>query len=490
MSLLIAAAALLATPNCVDALCNADALAPYFRKLAEARGRGGAPVHILQIGDSHTAGDAITGGWRDLLQARYGTGGRGVLAAGRPYAGYLTRGITASMSDGWSIAATFGAGSGYPRPPIGVSGFSLTSQRSGARLSLTADPQQMFDRFTICAMTGPNAGALSIRVGAQAVRFDLDSYTARPECRTVKADAPQTMADVVTEGGPVTVTSWATFHDAGGIVLSNVGVVGSQLVHFARADDAVMAEELRAYRPDLIVLAFGTNEGFAPRFSPQEYEITLRTQIGRLRRLAGNVPILLLGAPDASTRRPELRANAPGPAPAYCPATGPAGPNRPMPMVSATTPMPPPIVPGQTPAAAVMPTGLAEIIARVRAGEGAAGDGGGADPIAAPAPVVSAPMPLPPLPIVSDAGRPPLFPPAGLASVRGVQRRVATSLNLAFWDWEARMGGPCSAVGWVRAYPPLMRGDYVHFNSAGGREIAGRLQADLERAAAARGGTR
>jgi lysophospholipase L1-like esterase len=35
-----------------------------------------------------------------------------------------------------------------------------------------------------------------------------------------------------------------------------------------------------------------------------------------------------------------------------------------------------------------------------------------------------------------------------------------------------------------------MRGDYVHFNSAGGREIAGRLQADLERAAAARGGTR
>ncbi|MDB5688278.1 MAG: lipase, partial [Sphingomonas bacterium] len=85
--------------------------------------------------------------------------------------------------------------------------------------------------------------------------------------------------------------------------------------------------------------------------------------------------------------------------------------------------------------------------------------------------------------------RSPLFPPAGLASVRGVQRRVAASLNLAFWDWEARMGGPCSAPGWVRATPPLMRGDYVHFNSAGGREIAGRLDADLERAAA-RGGTR
>jgi lysophospholipase L1-like esterase len=488
MSLLIAAAAMLAGPNCVDALCNADALAPYFRKLAEARGRGGAPVHILQIGDSHTAGDALTGGWRDLLQARYGSGGRGVLAAGRPYAGYLTRGVTASMSDGWSIAATFGAGSSYPRPPIGVSGFSVTSQRSGARLSLTADTAQMFDRFTICAMTGPNAGALSIRVGTQAVRFDLDSFTARPECRTVKTDAPQSIVDVVTEGGPVTVTSWATFHDGGGVVLSNVGVVGSQLVHFSRTSDSVIAEEMRAYRPDLIVLAFGTNEGFAPRFNPQEFEITLRTQIGRLRRLAAGVPILLLGAPDASTRRPELRANAPGPTPAYCPANGISGPNGAS-SAAATPRALPPIAPGQTQAAAVMPTGLADIIARVRADENPSADA--ADP-AAQTIAVAAPVAPPAYspPAASDAGRAPLFPPAGLASVRGVQARVAASLNLAFWDWSARMGGPCSAPGWVRGNPPLMRGDYVHFNSAGGREIAGRLQADLERAAAARGGTR
>jgi len=475
MSLLIAAAALLAAPDCVDALCNADTLAPYFRKLAEARGKSGRPVHILQIGDSHTAGDAITGAWRDLLQGRYGSGGRGVLAGGRPYAGYLTRGVTVTMSDGWSIAATFGAASAFPRPPLGLSGFSLTSRRDGARMSLTADPQEAFDRFTICAMTGPRAGALSIRIGLRTSRFELESFTARPECRTIELDAPQTVVDVTTEGDPVTITSWGTFHDAGGVALSNVGVVGSQLVHFARTDDAVLGEELRAYRPDLIVVAFGTNEGFAPRFSPQEYEITLRTQIGRLRRLAGNVPILLLGAPDASSRRPEMRANAPGPAPAYCPAGR---------SVAIAAPVVPAVVPvNRSPAPA---EGLAGIMDRVRAEEGQGSDGLSAPTVALP--VAVAPPP-PALPIRQaappDVSRPPLFPPAGLASVRGVQRRVATSLNLAFWDWEARMGGPCTAPTWVRASPPLMRGDYVHFTSAGGREIAGRLQADLERAGAA-----
>ncbi|WP_231639260.1 hypothetical protein [Sphingomonas profundi] len=70
--------------------------------------------------------------------------------------------------------------------------------------------------------------------------------------------------------------------------------------------------------------------------------------------------------------------------------------------------------------------------------------------------------------------------------MREVQRRVAASLNVAFWDWEARMGGACAAVKFVKGAPPMMRGDYVHFNSAGGREIANRLTADLDRAMAAR----
>jgi hypothetical protein len=77
----------------------------------------------------------------------------------------------------------------------------------------------------------------------------------------------------------------------------------------------------------------------------------------------------------------------------------------------------------------------------------------------------------------------PLFPPPGLKLVRDVQRRVAQQLRLGFWDWEARMGGRCTAVSWVKLPPARMRGDYVHYNSAGGQDIAGRLQADMEAAA-------
>ena len=183
-------------------------------------------------------------------------------------------------------------------------------------------------------------------------------------------------------------------------------MVGSQLAQFARTDDAVLAEELKAYKPDLIVLAFGTNEGFAPRFDPVAYEAILRLQIARLRRLSDDAPMLLLGAPDALSRQPALRANAPGDAVDCEPAQSGAG------------------------------------------------------------------------------ARAPLFAPPGLAAVRRIQRKIAAELGLAWWDWQAEMGGPCTALSWVKRDMPLMRGDYVHFNTAGGLEIARRLQDDLDRGAA------
>ena len=440
------AAALALSGSCVGGLCDAETLKPFLAKLAHA---GTRPVHILQIGDSHTAGDAITGAWRDLLQQKYGSAGRGVLPPGRPYDGYITHGVTVTMSPGWKISSDFGATWSLPSPPLGLSAFTLTSLTDGASMTLVTDPNEAFDRFTVCGIVRPGAGRLTLHAGNASATFDLGSATERPECRTMMLTEPATNADLVVSGGPVTLTSWASFRQhGGGVALSNLGVVGSQLLHWSRTDDAVLSEELSNYRPDLIVVAFGTNEGFSPRVSDFEYEVTLRSQIGRIRRLAGNVPILLLGAPDALSRRMEMRANASGDPSADCGA------------------------PAAAPSMA-QPSVIETIMDRLRSSIGMA-----------PSEPATQPQGPQPAPVATGTSRGPLFPPAGLKAVRDIQRRIAHQLNVAFWDWEARMGGRCTADAWVHATPPLMRGDYVHYTSAGGKEIAQRLQDDLDRAAA------
>lgn len=288
-----------AEPPC--RLCFAEALAPFLRRLREAR--PSHPIHILQIGDSHSAGDMITRGWRARLQVRYGNAGRGVLAAGRPYAGYLTFGVTAAQSDGWSVSAILGGDGGAP---LGLSGFTQTARAAGEILSLTTDtPDQDFNRVIVCALTGPGMGTIALRMGARESLWRLDSARGAPACRTMDSDAPVASAALATrDAAPVSVTSFATFRRGGGAILSNLGVVGAQLVHFGRTSDAVIRAELAAYRPDLIVLAFGTNEAFFPAFEAEAYEAALRTQIARLRRLSGGaVPILLLGPPDSAARQ-------------------------------------------------------------------------------------------------------------------------------------------------------------------------------------------
>lgn len=293
---------------CIGGLCDAERLRPFLEKLATARSAP-EPVRILQIGDSHTAGDQITGSWRTILQTRYGRAGRGALPPGRPYAGYLTRDITAGQSMGWSVNGIFGAAwSATSNIRLGLSGYSLTTSQPGAAVTLSADNGRNFDRLTVCALSGPGQGTLQLSLGAAVVSWSLAGAEPGSRCRTLDGNGEATIASATVIGGPVTLTSWSTERrQGGGVILSNLGTVGAQFQHFGRTDDRVVATELAAYRPDLIVVAFGTNEAFRPGFSAGAYEASLRADLTRLRRLAPGVPMLLVGAPDSATKLPGLQ---------------------------------------------------------------------------------------------------------------------------------------------------------------------------------------
>lgn len=249
------------TPVCTGGLCQPEALEPVFRDLAMTEaGQRGPAVHILQIGDSHTAGGRITGAVRARLQARFGYG-----------------------------------------------------------------------------------------------------------------------PDPVDPGFPV------YDEERPGVLFFEFGVVGATLREMQAWRDGEVSGGPAHWAADLIILAFGTNEGFEDELDAAAYEALLRSQIDRLRRLAPGASLMILGAPDA------LR-------------TGIAG--------------------------------------------GCSADGQRA-------------------------------PPPSLAVVRDVQRRVAADMGVAYWDWHGRMGSDCSADRLAMQAEPFMRGDRVHFTSAGADWIGGVLSDDL-----------
>jgi lysophospholipase L1-like esterase len=289
-----------------DQLHNVAAIESFLQQLPP---KPDQTLDILQIGDSHTAGDMITNGWREAWQAEFGPGGRGTMAVGKPYPGYLTWGVTAAQSDDWVVTSIFGRQRVVDGPAIGLSGYTHTASHAGANLVLAADSSAyMFDNFSLCGLTGPNKGAVNVVLGSIRGNFSFAALEENATCFQLKSPVPVSTVQVtIQDNRPVSLTSWDTRRKFGGIVLSNIGVVGTRLIHFQRNDDRVLGVELKYTHPDLLVIAFGTNEGFDPTLSFPEAETVMRTQIERIWRLLGyRVPILLLGPPDAATKKIEI----------------------------------------------------------------------------------------------------------------------------------------------------------------------------------------
>jgi lysophospholipase L1-like esterase len=421
-------------PQPVEGLSGAQALTPFFQALAAVKaGTRTKPVHIIQLGDSHTAADHITGALRARLQSRFGEGGRGAMPPGRPFLGYAPRQVDVTQSDGWRLDASFlpanwsvsqrgtAANPGTPSQvaggPFGLSGWRLISTRAGASVTVSADPEAHFDHATICAQAGPDAGTLIVSAGDVHERMALAAATRQPVCRVFAFNGRQSRLDLVTEGGPVTLYSLSTCREAGGVMLSNFGVIGTTLNDFVARDDAVMATELKAYEPDLIILAFGTNDGFVKTVDGLGYQLLLRDQIQRIKRLAPGVPVLVLGAPDANIVRPDIPEDGKADLGLAC--------------------------------AALSPSEIADY------------------------------------PRLVAERSPQLarwYTPIGIGVVRDAQRAAAASEGVAFWDWGARMGGPCSAHHLSQADPRLVRGDHIHFTTAGGELVGDLLTQDLMKA--------
>jgi lysophospholipase L1-like esterase len=419
------AAAQPAASACTEqTLCHPEALAPFFRALDEMQaGRRAAPVHVLQIGDSHTANEMIASPLRQRLQTRFGTGGRGVLPPGHPYWGFAPAGVDVVQSPGWRVEASFAmparpsanqAAVYAGPPPFGLSGWRLTSETPGAWLTLDADAGSDFDRAVVCALARPSAGTLTLTSDETVQSFPLDGPATQPTCVTAHFPGPRKHLRLTADGGPVSILSWATFASGRGVAWSNLGVPGSQLRDFAARDDAMIAAELAAYAPDLIVLAYGTNDGFDRDVDEGSYESLALAQIERLKRFAPGAAILVVGPPDADRVRPDIPEDGKADAGFSC-------------------------------------APLTEAEAR---------DYGAL--VAARSPALAR-----------------WYPSPSLEAVREAQGRAADAEGVAFWNWGARLGGPCSAHRMSQADPREVRGDHIHFTAEGGERVADLLLEDI-----------
>jgi lysophospholipase L1-like esterase len=274
----------------------AGPLSRFYAKLAALEsGERTEPVTILHIGDSHVAADSFTRGIRARLQERFGDAGRGAVIPAGAFAYAHAEQVSLQKSGPWDAASSLKDKSG----PYGLSGVRLTSSSADASITLTARTGS-FDWAAVTVAGGRGAGSFEVSVDGRPTLF-----SARPgvPSTTVRVSGKGTTLTVRPIGdGRVTVLDWATGKERPGIRYVNFGIVGATVDVTRRWNPAIVANDLKELKPDLIVYGYGTNEGFDDNIDPHGYAAYAKRWIASLRADAPQADVMFVGAADGARR--------------------------------------------------------------------------------------------------------------------------------------------------------------------------------------------
>ncbi len=263
----------------------------------------GQPVRISAFGASHTGGDFFTGHLRRVLQDRHGDGGHGFVFPASLYEGHRANDINLCSSPGWRSDWVGRSNSRWD----GLHGFS------GASVS-TSDPLdfawietthdnihgQRWNRVQVWALGQPGGGSLELTID-NADPIVVSTQRPIAELIHLVVDVPDGphRAMVRTQGdGEVRLFGISGERRDSGVIVDAIGIRGRTAKTWLDWAPELAAPGLRALDPDLIILAYGTNEAADTDYSMPRYREDLTRVLGQMRATLPDTPCVLVGPSD------------------------------------------------------------------------------------------------------------------------------------------------------------------------------------------------
>jgi lysophospholipase L1-like esterase len=260
----------------------------------------GEGVRVIHYGDSPTTADLITADVRVLLQQQFGDAGTGFVLIARPWAWYNHRGVEMDSS-GWKVDV---AGATDLKDGLhGLGGASFRGSTGAEADWALKDGHHRSAEVSFLAQ--PGGGTFSFEAdGKQIGTGDTGAETSGPGYLTFDLPAGSKKFSLKVTQGSVRLYGVEFRKSAAGVLYSSLGVNGANVTLLSRAfNGAHWAAQLRHYRPDLVVLAYGTNESGYPQFVDSTWGPELRNAVKRVRAALPEASILLMSPMD----RGELR---------------------------------------------------------------------------------------------------------------------------------------------------------------------------------------
>ena len=276
---------------------SGTALVAFHSALRRAAA-GDGQARVVVYGASHVAADVWTGTVRRALQARFGDAGHGFVLPVEPWRHYrhLDIGIDSSARRWETLRARIGDDA----PGLyGLAGVAVRTERAGAWGRLDTNTRTA-SRFELWYLRQPGGGTVDIIVDGERVRRVRTGVgEPGPGYDVVTTDDAHHTFEIRARGdGPVTVFGSSVEREAPGVVVDALGINGFRAAGQLLWDEALHAEHLRRRSPDLVVLAYGTNESGDDDQPIEVYEASLRRVLARVQGAVPTASCLLVGPSD------------------------------------------------------------------------------------------------------------------------------------------------------------------------------------------------
>jgi len=258
----------------------------------------GGPVHVLHYGDSPTTGDLITSDARALFQKQFGDGGAGFVLIAKPWAWYYHRGVDMDSSK-WTIDV---AGDTPIKDGLhGLGGASFQGVNGAEATFTVKDPQRIAE---VAFLAQPEGGTFSFEAnGTELGTVETAAEDRHPAWKSFELPEGSKKFTVRVESGKVRLYGVEFSKSRPGVMYSSLGVNGANITLLSHAfNGAHWTAQLHHYKPDLVVLAYGTNESGFPKFVDSTWGAEMKSAVKRLQTALPDSSILLMSPMDRGER--------------------------------------------------------------------------------------------------------------------------------------------------------------------------------------------
>lgn len=258
------------------------------QKSSETTSSSGKKFRVLQLGDSHTAGEFFTDEVRRRLQAKLGNGGIGFI----PPLNFNGQRVATMQyqNNGWSGLISRKDSGDFP-----LGGMMAQASQTG---SVTLIPRQHSAQAQIATFTlkalNPHS-ELTVASGGKTQKIHGSAH--QWQHHRVNTALPLSYQNSY---GSAWQIGAIHLENAGGngAVVSALGINGAQLSQWQKWRTQ-WREDLKVSQADVIVLAYGTNEAFNANLNLAQTEQHWRSTIRTIRQTLPNAEIVILGAPES-----------------------------------------------------------------------------------------------------------------------------------------------------------------------------------------------